>query len=81
MGVIDCHRNGCTEIMCKTQTYEVGNICGGCKSEFMSKFGDYFKSKNNMIKKLKKFMNTEKEYKSDVVKDYYGWNYFNENSF
>lgn len=34
MGVMSCHRNGCTNIMCDTYVLGLGYICSDCKDEF-----------------------------------------------
>lgn len=36
MGVLQCDRKGCPEIMCDYYVLNVGYICGECKSEFQA---------------------------------------------
>lgn len=63
MGVMSCHRNNCTNIMCDTYIDEVGYICTSCQSEFQEEIPHEL-PKSDMIDKLKEFMETEKKYYS-----------------
>ena len=65
MGVMYCHRNGCNNIMCHTYISDIGYICYNCQQEFLNTKGCKFESRPQFIKKLKKFMNKEKEFKQD----------------
>lgn len=63
MGVMSCYRKGCDEIMCRTYVDSIGYICSDCKGEFELLYpGKY--SENKLIRKLEKFMTTEKRYRN-----------------
>jgi hypothetical protein len=66
MGVMNCSRKGCDNIMCDTYVSEVGYICNECKQEFENKYPG-FESKRKLLKKLEKFMNEEKKYAEEIT--------------
>jgi len=65
MGVMECSRNNCENIMCDTYIDDIGYICRGCQNEFK----DYLKSKGldgvipegTLRTELKTFMKSEKD--------------------
>lgn len=74
MGVIQCNRKGCTEIMCQTQIPGIGNICYDCKKEFTDQMSYQELPEREMFSKLREFMNTEREQGSDEQVN--AWNFF-----
>lgn len=71
MGVMQCHRKGCENIMCDTYINSVGYICSDCKYEFSVLFPQKY-SEDKLLRKLLKFMyrekkiNHHKEYEGDI---------------
>jgi len=68
MGVMSCFRKGCENIMCDTYVSGIGYICYDCKGEFEYRYPDKY-SENKLLKKLEKFMDTEKRYREIKVID------------
>jgi len=42
MGVMECSRKDCPEIMCRTYVPDAGHVCGECKSEFEDSIKEKF---------------------------------------
>ena len=59
MGVMECSRKDCPNIMCDTDTSE-GYICRECQTEFEELVGSEDIPRKEMNDKFKAFMNTEK---------------------
>lgn len=65
MGVMGCHRNNCSNVMCDTYVDGIGYICSDCQREFK----DYLESKDltgtipegTLRTELKNFMESEKD--------------------
>lgn len=62
MGVMTCHRNNCSNIMCETYVDGVGYICGECKGEFalLVDKESHTMTERTYKRKLSDFMETEK---------------------
>lgn len=60
MGLIDCDRKGCVNIMCDRYTVDGDRICYECFDEFRTKYQGRMFTPEKFAKKLKKFMETEK---------------------
>ena len=65
MGVMECSRNNCTNIMCDTYIDDIGYLCRDCQNEFK----DYLKlhgfegiiPEGRLRTELKEFMKSEKD--------------------
>lgn len=81
MGVMQCHRKGCEEIMCSTYVSSVGYICSDCQYEFSVLFPKKY-SEDELIGKLLKFMNKERRYTTykDCEGDINAQEFFNKNT-
>jgi len=81
MGVKECSRLNCSEIMCDTYIREIGYICDSCKKEFK----EYLKEKGLDIENIKQCVIEKNliEFMESIPKDYYKntsvSEYFNEN--
>jgi len=68
MGVMPCHRHGCTSILCDTYIPEIGYVCSECQREFknflITKQSNSF-TEGEILTHLKEFVQTEKNYYSD----------------
>lgn len=69
MGVMNCSRNNCDNILCNTYVNDIGYICDSCKEEFSL----YLKYKNwsgmfahELMDELKKFIDINKDGKIDI---------------
>jgi len=60
MGVMECRRKGCTNIMCEMYSQEFGYICWSCFEELVDKQID-----------VGTFMETPKQNNSPYTRDYY----------
>jgi hypothetical protein len=63
MGVLNCYRTNCDEIMCQTYVDDVGYICRECQNEFedyMSRLDVGDLNEYTIKDNLKTFMDTEK---------------------
>jgi len=60
MGVMSCSRSGCKSIMCDTYVNDVGYVCEECQKEFKEYLTSSVLPEGEMLRELKKFMNTEK---------------------
>lgn len=56
MGVLNCSRNGCENIMCDRYSYKYGYICGDCFEELV----------NSRTLDIQGFMNSEKREQIEV---------------
>ena len=65
MGVRNCYRTGCNNILADWYMPEVGYICRSCIDEFKESVEGQVMNKPQIIKKLKKFMQTTKGYKTE----------------
>ena len=64
MGVMECYRKNCEQIMCGTYIDSVGYICYECKAEFeeyLNEKGIEELPEGKMIRELKRFMETTKD--------------------
>jgi len=62
MGVRNCCRNGCDDIMCSTYIEDIGYMCRECKSELIKYFEDKGLEElpeNELYKEIEDFMNTK----------------------
>lgn len=64
MGVKECSRKNCDQIMCETYISDIGYVCYECKQEFK----EYLESngieelpEGEMLRQLKSFMKTSKD--------------------
>lgn len=65
MGVKTCSRAGCGDIMCDTAIPDIGYICYSCQDEFKAYIASKpVYSEMKMLKRLKKFMDSESKLKS-----------------
>jgi len=68
MGVMSCSRRDCENIMCNTHVSGIGYICNDCQAEFKRTL-DYDEyevvKEDDIIKELKKFMETTPTQGSD----------------
>lgn len=65
MGVMNCYRKECENIMCDTYVPSIGYICYECKSEFKEYLdceGKTDLTEGEIRRELEKFMNTVKGY-------------------
>ena len=59
MGVMECSRAGCSNILCSSYSKDYGYICSDCKNEL--------KALNPLtLKEIKFFMKSKKEIKFEV---------------
>lgn len=83
MGVMNCSRKDCPEIMCHTYISGVGYICSDCQKEFKDYLEQHNLSPNTEKKittELKLFMQTTKGlYESDNGKEISVSDFFNKN--
>lgn len=64
MGVMQCSRPSCENIMCDTYVNSVGYVCNSCQSEFkdyVESEGLDVSSEGKIERALKGFMNTDKD--------------------
>lgn len=57
MGVLECSRSGCPNIMCNHYSHRYGYICDDCFNELV----EYCKRKGVTHGNVKEFMNSERE--------------------
>jgi len=61
MGVMNCSRKDCNEIMCQTYIPSVGYICGDCKFEFENNLNEVCMTEIEFIEELKTFIEKPKD--------------------
>lgn len=74
MGVLNCSRKGCDNIMCDTYVESVGYICYECQEEFkehLQRNDLVFNTDEQIIKELKKFMTIYKEGKQIDINNFF----------
>lgn len=63
MGLMNCSRKDCEQILCKTYISDVGYVCNSCQSEFkeyLSNEGLNPKNEGEIKTELEKFMSIPK---------------------
>lgn len=68
MGVMDCVRKDCDNIMCSTYIKTIGLICDECKSEFkdyLLKEGLNLETRGEIRIELERFVGTSKDCSDD----------------
>ena len=62
MGVMNCTRKGCDNIMCQTYIPEIGYICGDCQREFAIIVGCEVLPESRLRTKLEIFLSKSKDH-------------------
>lgn len=58
MGVMQCGRSGCTNILCELLVEDIDYICKSCAEEFISKQPVERMEHNDLTAEFKKFLQT-----------------------
>lgn len=67
MGVMECSRRKCDNIMCDTYVPDQGYICNECLYEFREYASDLEANRDEMAKKMSAFFDTEKGVNSKEI--------------